>query len=103
LTSNEQGRYVAAGACPEALELLAAEPQARLVAGSRTGVSKLNIRHAGSALTIGIERIAELREFAVGRDYTDTRRRAEALSEIEARLAGRVPLLPRCSRSSRPG
>jgi xanthine dehydrogenase small subunit len=92
VTSNEQGRYVRPGSLAEALGLLAAEPQARLVAGSTDWGVELNIRHARAALTIGIERIAELREFAVGPDYIDIGA-ALSLSEIEARLAGRVPLL----------
>ena len=91
-TSNEQGRYLRPASLAEALELLAAEPDAQLVAGSTDWGVELNIRHARAALTIGIERITELREFAVGRDVIDIGA-ALSLSEIEARLAGRVPLL----------
>ena len=72
------------------------------MAGSTDWGVELNIRHARAALTIGIERIEELREFSVGADRIDIGA-ALSLSEIEARLAGRVPLLTRCSRSSRPG
>ena len=91
-TSNEQGRYLRPASLAEALELLAAEPDAQLVAGSTDWGVELNIRHARAALTIGIERITELREFSVGRDSIDIGA-ALSLSEIEARLAGRVPLL----------
>jgi xanthine dehydrogenase small subunit len=91
-TSNEQGRYLRPASLAEVLELLAAEPGAQLVAGSTDWGVELNIRHARAALTIGIERIAELCEFAVGRDAIDIGA-ALSLSEIEARLAGRVPLL----------
>jgi xanthine dehydrogenase small subunit len=91
-TSNAQGRYVRPAGLAEALELLAAEPDARLLAGSTDWGVELNLRHARAALTIGIERIAELREFAVGRDSIDIGA-ALSLSEIEARLGGRVPLL----------
>ncbi len=91
-TSNEQGRYLRPASLAEALELLAAEPGAQLVAGSTDWGVELNIRHARAALTIGIERIAELREFAVGRDRIDIGA-ALSLSEIGARLEGRVPLL----------
>ena len=45
-----------------------------------------------AALTIGIDRLEELREFSVGPDRIDLGA-ALSLSEIEARLAGRVPLL----------
>jgi len=91
-TSNEQGRYLRPASLAEALELLAAEPGAQLVAGSTDWGVELNIRHARAALTIGIERIAELREFTVGRDHIDLGA-ALSLSEIEARLDDRVPLL----------
>ena len=94
-TSNEQGRYLRPASLAEALELLAAEPDAQLVAGSTDWGVELNIRHARAALTIGIERIAELREFTAARDHIDIGA-ALSLSEIEARLGegpGRVPLL----------
>jgi len=91
-TSNEQGRYVRPASLAEALELLATEPGAQLVAGSTDWGVELNIRHARSALTIGIERIPELRELTVSGDHIDLGA-ALSLSEIEAGLAGRVPLL----------
>jgi xanthine dehydrogenase small subunit len=92
VTSNAQGRYVRPGSLAEALELLAAEPEAQLVAGSTDWGVELNIRHARAALTIGIDQVAELRELAVGQDYIDIGA-ALSLSEIEAGLPGRVPLL----------
>ncbi len=76
----------------EALGLLAAEPDARLVAGSTDWGVELNIRHTRAALTVGIDRIPELRELSASRDRIDIGA-ALSLSEIEARLAGRVPLL----------
>jgi len=91
-TSNEQGRYLRPASLAEALELLAAEPGAQLVAGSTDWGVELNIRHARAALTIGIERIAELRELTVGRDHIDIGA-ALSLSEIEDGLAVQVPLL----------
>jgi len=91
-TSNTQGRYVRPADLAEALELLAVEPDAQLVAGSTDWGVELNIRHARAALSIGIDRIAELREFTAGPDSIDIGA-ALSLSEIEARLAGRVPLL----------
>ena len=62
------------------------------MAGSTDWGVELNIRHARAALTIGIDRIEELRKFSVGADWIDIGA-ALSLSEIEARLAGRVPLL----------
>jgi len=91
-TTSTQGRYVRPADLAEALALLAAEPDAQLVAGSTDWGVELNIRHARAALSIGIERLPELREFSVGADRIDIGA-ALSLSEIEARLAGRVPLL----------
>ena len=91
-SSNTQGRYVRPADLAEALDLLAAEPDAQLVAGSTDWGVELNIRHTRAALSVGIDRIAELRELTVGRDSIDIGA-ALSLSEIEARLAGRVPLL----------
>jgi xanthine dehydrogenase small subunit len=91
-TSDPQGRYVRPADLAGALELLAVHPDARLVAGSTDWGVELNIRHARAALSIGIERLEELREFRVGPDRIDLGA-ALSLSEIETRLAGRVPLL----------
>jgi xanthine dehydrogenase small subunit len=91
-TSNEQGRYVRPARLAGALELLATYPDAQLVAGSTDWGVELNIRHARAALTIGIERLAELREFSFGPDRIDLGA-ALSLSEIESALDGRVPLL----------
>jgi xanthine dehydrogenase small subunit len=91
-TWSTQGRYVRPADLAGALELLAAHPDARLVAGSTDWGVELNIRHARAALTIGIDRLEELREFSVGADRIELGA-ALSLSEIETRLAGRVPLL----------
>src|SRR5579863_4673495 len=66
--ASAQGDYVRPDGLRAALELLAARPDARLVAGSTDWGVELNIRHARAALTIGIERLEELREFSVGAD-----------------------------------
>jgi xanthine dehydrogenase small subunit len=91
-TSSGQGDYVRPDRLRAALELLADRPDARLVAGSTDWGVELNIRHARAALTIGIERLEELREFSVGPDRIELGA-ALSLSEIESRLDGRVPLL----------
>src|SRR5579863_7481869 len=90
--ASAQGDYVRPDGLRAALELLAARPDARLVAGSTDWGVELNIRHARAALTIGIERLEELREFSVGADRIELGA-ALSLSEIESRLDGRVPLL----------
>jgi xanthine dehydrogenase small subunit len=91
-TSSTQGRYVRPPDLAGALELLAVHPDARLVAGSTDWGVELNIRHARAALSIGIDRLEELRELSFGPDRIDLGA-ALSLSEIETRLAGRVPLL----------
>ncbi len=90
--SSDQGRYVRPADLAEALGLLAEHPDAQLVAGSTDWGVELNIRHRRAALTIGIDRLPELREFAVRPDGFDIGA-ALSLSEIETRLAGQVPLL----------
>ena len=91
-TANEQGRYVRPADLAGTLELLAVHPGAQLVAGSTDWGVELNLRHARAALSIGIERLEELREFSFGPDRIDLGA-ALSLSEIESRLDGRVPLL----------
>jgi xanthine dehydrogenase small subunit len=91
-SSSAQGRFVRPPDLAGVLELLAVHPDARLVAGSTDWGVELNIRHARAALTIGIDRLEELLEFSVGPDRIELGA-ALSLSEIEARLAGRVPLL----------
>ena len=89
---SDQGRYVRPATLAEALGLLAVEPDAQLVAGSTDWGVELNIRHRRVGLTIGIDRLPELREFSVGPNHVDIGA-ALTLSEAEARLAGRIPLL----------
>jgi xanthine dehydrogenase small subunit len=91
-TSSAQGSYVRPADLAEALDLLAVHPDAQLVAGSTDWGVELNIRHARAALTIGIDRLGELREFSFRQDRVDVGA-ALSLSEIESRLDGRVPLL----------
>jgi xanthine dehydrogenase small subunit len=91
-TSSAQGDYVRPAGLRAALELLAAHPDARLVAGSTDWGVELNIRHARAALTMGIERLEELREFSFGPDRIELGA-ALSLSEIEFLLDGRVPLM----------
>ena len=91
-TTSAQGSYVRPADLAGVLELLAVNPDARLVAGSTDWGVELNLRHSRAALTIGIDRIPELREFSFNAGRIDLGA-ALSLSEIEQRLAGRVPLL----------
>ena len=90
--SSAQGGYVRPADLAGALDLLAVHPDAPLVAGSTDWGVELNIRHARAALTIGIDRLEELREFSLRPDRIDVGA-ALSLSEIESLLDGRVPLL----------
>ncbi len=89
---GEQGTFVRPSDLSAALGLLAENPDARVVAGSTDWGVELNIRHARVPLTIGIDRLPELREFRAGSDVIEVGA-ALTLSEIERLLAGRVPLL----------
>jgi xanthine dehydrogenase small subunit len=91
-TSSIQGDFYRPANLTEALDLFADNPDARLVAGSTDWGVELNIRHSRAALTIGIDRLTELRQLVVGADSIDIGA-ALTLSEIERGLAGRVPLL----------
>jgi xanthine dehydrogenase small subunit len=91
-TSSSQGAFYRPADLREALDLLAENPEATLVAGSTDWGVGLNIRHSRAALTIGIDRLTELRQLVVGSDQIDIGG-ALTLSEIERGLAGRVPLM----------
>jgi xanthine dehydrogenase small subunit len=76
----------------EVLEVLAEQPSARIVAGSTDFGVEVNLRGVREPLVVAVDRLAELREFEVG--STEVRLGAAlTLTEIERRLAGRVPLL----------
>ena len=87
-----EGDFVRPADLAEALELLAEHPDAQLVAGSTDWGVELNLRHARAALSIGIDRLPELRELS-RRDGWISLGAALTLSEIERGLAGTVPLL----------
>ncbi len=89
---SSQGDFVRPGDLTEALRLLAENPAARLVAGSTDWGVELNIRHARAGLTIGIDRLAELRGLDIGDDWIDIGA-GLTLTEVERGLAGRIPLL----------
>ena len=90
--TSSQGDFVRPADLAEALDLLAEHPDARLVAGSTDWGVELNIRHARAALTIGIDRLPELRTLDDRRRHHRHRCRADPVRD-RARLAGRVPLL----------
>ena len=91
-TTSGQGAFVRPATLEQALTLLAEQPAARVVAGSTDWGVELNIAHRRAELTIGIDRLEELRTLTVGDERIDLGA-ALTLSEIERGLAGRVPLL----------
>ncbi len=90
--SSSQGTFVRPTDLAEALDLLADNPDARLVAGSTDWGVELNIRHSRARLSVGIDRLPELRTLSVGENSIDIGA-AMSLTEIERILDGRVPLL----------
>ena len=76
----------------DVLGLLVDRPGAQVVAGSTDLGVQVNIFGSRPPLTVAIDRLAELREFAFGPDEVRLGA-ALTLTEIERRLAGRVPLL----------
>jgi len=89
---STQGVFMRPTSLAEALGLLADRPGAQVVAGSTDWGVDLNLRHARASLSVGIDRLPELRVLEVG-DSTIEIGAALTLSEIERGLAGRVPLL----------
>jgi xanthine dehydrogenase small subunit len=90
--ASEHGSFVRPLTLAEALDLLADHPDAQLVAGSTDWGVELNLRHARARLSIGLDRLAELRVLEVAKTGIDIGA-ALTLTEIEHGLAGRVPLL----------
>jgi xanthine dehydrogenase small subunit len=91
-TNGSAGAFVRPADLAEALDLLAEHPEAPLVAGSTDWGVDLNLRHARAPLTIGIDRLPELRRLEVTADRVEIGA-ALSLSEVERGLAGAVPLL----------
>jgi xanthine dehydrogenase small subunit len=76
----------------ETLDVLADRPDGVVVAGSTDWGVEVNIRGSRAALVVAIDRLPELREFSFGEDHISIGA-ALSLTEVERRLAGRVPLL----------
>ncbi len=90
--ASTQGEFVRPTSLAEALALIAEQPEAQLVAGSTDWGVDLNLKHARAPLSVGIDRLTELRTLDIADDFIDIGA-ALTLSEIERRLAGRVPIL----------
>ncbi|MEO6998662.1 MAG: FAD binding domain-containing protein [Terracoccus sp.] len=90
--TTKAGTYARAADLAELFVLRAEHPDATLVAGSTDWGVEVNIRGVRSPFVIGIDRLPELRSFELGDDVVELGA-ALTLSEIEARLGGRIPLL----------
>jgi xanthine dehydrogenase small subunit len=90
--TSTQGEFVRPLELSEALDLLADNPGAQLLAGSTDWGVELNLRHARAALTIAIDRLDELRGLELGGSVIEVGA-ALTLSEIERGMAGQVPIL----------
>ena len=86
------GRFVRPQTLAEAVGLLAENPEAMLVAGSTDWGVDVNLRGRRSPLVLAIDAIPELRSLVFGDRFIEIGA-AVSLSEVEASLAGRVPLL----------
>ena len=75
-----------------ALRRLREDPDATVVAGCTDWGVEVNIRGARASTVVAVDRLAELRELRVDPDAVEIGA-ALTLTEIERRLAGRVPLL----------
>ena len=91
-TGSRGGAYARATSVAEALELLEAHEDAVVVAGGTDWGVEVNLRAARPSLVIGIDRVPELRTLRVGAEMIELGA-GLTFSEIEAALAGRVPLL----------
>ncbi|AWB96056.1 xanthine dehydrogenase small subunit [Agromyces badenianii] len=85
-------RFLRPPSVDEALRVLAAEPDAVVVAGCTDWGVDVNLRGRRAPLTLAVEHLAELRALSFG-DAAVEIGAALPLAEIERRLDGRVPLL----------
>jgi xanthine dehydrogenase small subunit len=89
---TDGARFVRPKSLAYALQLLNDEQGAMLVAGSTDWGVDVNIRGSRAAFVVAIEELTELRTLTIG-DHAIEIGAALTLSEVERRLAGRVPLL----------
>lgn len=76
----------------EALDLLAQHPNAQIVAGATDYGVDVNLKHSRPPLILAIDHLGDLRRISTG-DQAVRIGAAVTLSEIESRLAERIPLL----------
>ncbi|GAB1692424.1 xanthine dehydrogenase small subunit [Krasilnikovia sp. M28-CT-15] len=84
--------FVRPATLADALALLRDHPAATVVAGATDWGVEVNLRGARAELAVAIDRLPELRGLTVSPDHIEIGA-ALTLTEIERRVAGRVPLL----------
>ena len=90
--SADGSEFVRPAGLAEALALISRAPDAAVVAGSTDWGVEVNLRGARPALVVAVDRLPELRGFAVG-DAAVEIGAGLSLTEVERRLEGGVPLL----------
>ncbi|WP_313810830.1 FAD binding domain-containing protein [Glutamicibacter sp.] len=89
---GQLGRYRRPTSLNQALEILAEEPEAQLLAGGTDWGVEVNIKGVRARNLIAIDRLQELRRISFTDEHA-TLGAACTLSELERQLAGRIPLL----------
>ncbi|WP_209325596.1 xanthine dehydrogenase small subunit [Brevibacterium renqingii] len=89
---GELGRYRRPATLTEAVEILAADPEAAVVAGSTDWGVEVNIKGARAKSVLAIDRLPELRGVRRTAEFIELGA-AHTLSELERELAGDIPLL----------
>lgn len=90
--TGETGRYRRPSTLAEALDILAAEPETLVVAGSTDWGVEVNIKGARAKSMLALDRLPELRGIRRSAEYIELGA-AQTLSELERELAGSIPLL----------
>jgi xanthine dehydrogenase small subunit len=89
---SDRAEFVRPADLGAALELLTQRPDATLIAGCTDWGVEVNIRGSRAPFVVAVDRLPELRTFAVDDDAIEIGA-ALTLSEAERLLEGRVPLL----------
>ena len=90
--ADGEAHFVRPADLAEALRVLADQPDAVVVAGSTDWGVEVNLKGVRASKVVAIDRLPELRGFEVGHDEVRIGA-ALTLTEVERRLAGRLPLL----------
>lgn len=90
--STRTGRFVRPATLAQALQVLADEPPAVVVAGATDWGVAVNLHRGRAPLLVAIDQLPELRALAVT-DTHITIGAALTLTEVQQQLAGRIPLL----------